>query len=83
MKTFFFLVLELIFFMLKKPAKVIVFCLIECLLHRTFCPTVIITCPTVFLSSQTFCLVPEKKYFKPCYDNKKLPRGNYVSHSLK
>ena len=64
MKTF-FKVFWVDFFTFKKPTKVIVFCLIECLLRETLCPTIIISCLTVFLSYQTFCLIPEKKYFKP------------------
>ena len=54
--------------MFQKPTKVIVFCLIGCLLCWTFCLTVIISCPTVFLSYRAFCLVPEKNCFKP-WDN--------------
>ena len=66
MKTFYKKVFEFIFLCSRSQQKLLFFlpdgmlCYMLC-----YCLTVIISCLTIFLSCQTFCLVPEKSYFKP------------------
>ena len=69
-KTFYkklLLLLLSLFFYVEEASKSYCFFLPDGMLcyMLCYCLTIIISCLTMFLSCQTFCLVPEKSYFKP------------------